>query len=76
MKKLNILFPIKKKNILNEVRKETLKKYGKEIVSYEFKSIDKEMVTLYIKIEEKWLFVTASLSDISKTITYCEDLSF
>ena len=76
MKKLNILFPIKKKNILNEVRKETLKKYGKEIVSYEFNSIDKEMVTLYIKIEEKWLFVTASLSDISQTITYCEDLSF
>ena len=76
MKKLNILFPIKKKNILNEVRKETLKKYGTEIVSYEFNSIDKEMVTLYIKIEEKWLFVTASLSDISKTITYCEDLSF
>lgn len=74
---LNILFPGKKKRVIEEISSELKKKYNKDVTSYRFTHLDNELVTLYVSLEgDTPLYITARANDISGSMTVCEDMSF
>ncbi len=74
---LNILFPWKKKRVLEEISSELKKKYNKEVISYDFTHLDSKLVALYVSLEDDTpLYITARPDDVSGSMTVCEDMSF
>ena len=74
---INILFPREKKRILKEISQEIKNKYNKDVKNFKFTHIGDEKVYLYVFLEDETpLYITASIIDVSNSMTICEDMSY